>query len=69
MSGYAPSASSGRAAVGLHYCRQNARVLNNAITSSEVGVSVSSLLSVCVDRPVESRGNTLDTIGSNAVRQ
>ena len=70
MSDYAASGSSEGAAIVLHYCHANARVLNNTIRNSQVGVSVTSLLSTCTTRPIETRiiGNSFETIGGNAIQ-
>jgi len=70
MSDYTPSPSSEGAAIVLHYCHVNAQVLNNKISNSQVGVSVTSLLSSCPTRPIETRviGNTFDTIKGNAIQ-
>lgn len=70
MRDYAPSGSSEGAAIVLHYCHVNARVLDNHISNSQVGVSVTSLLSTCTTRPIETyvTGNTFDNIGGNAVQ-
>ena len=63
----------GGVAIVLHYCSQNTRVLNNTIRNSKVGVSVTSLLSVCPAnaRPIESRiiGNTFETLADKAIQQ
>lgn len=70
MSDYAASGSSEGAAIVLHYCHVNAQVLGNTIRNTQVGVSVTSLLSTCTTRPIETRiiGNTFDTIGGNAIQ-
>lgn len=70
MSDYAASGSSEGAAIVLHYCHVNAQVLDNTIRNTQVGVSVTSLLSACTTRPIETRiiGNTFDTIGGNAIQ-
>lgn len=70
MSDYVPSGSSEGAAIVLHYCHVNAQVLNNTVSNSRVGVSVTSLLSSCTTRPIETRiiGNSFDVIGGNAIQ-
>jgi len=70
MSDYKPSGSSEGAAIVLHHCHHQTRILNNKISNSQVGVSIASISSTCTPRPVESFviGNTFDTIVGSAIQ-
>lgn len=59
----------GGVAVVLHYCNHNSQVLNNTITSSNVGVGIASKLSNCTG-PIKAyiKGNTIDGMKGNAIQ-
>jgi hypothetical protein len=70
MYGYRSTSSSEGAAVVIHYCPINAAIVNNLIYDSQVGISSTSLTSVCSGKQVINRivGNVIRGSLANAIQ-